>query len=170
MSLLRDRMTFIVLQTLAVAFATDSVEANHRRNSCTYRAAPQLIHPCPPQFINAGVRIQTQMANLQSAAIPPALVPILMNVGQDLGQVALEQLIAILRRKLQERGFSFEDFPGAEGYEDDHTSDFEDLNRRLDALENRLKETQPDLKPNNRRLGSIDIPTEIPRRNFPVFR
>jgi hypothetical protein len=166
----RLRTIFVILATSILVSFGDSASANHRRNPYVYRAAPRVMHRCHPAFINAGVAMPPQMANLQSAAVPPALIPILMNVGQDLAPIALEQLMSLLRTKIEERGFQLED---TEDTTDSSNSDLEDLDRRLDALEERLNgagSIAPP-KPQNSKIrrGTLALPTDVPAV-LPVFR
>jgi hypothetical protein len=117
-----------------------------------------------------------QPLQLQSAPIPPALVPILMSVGPQVGSVAIDQLLALLERIRQENGL----LPGTqddESIEDvsDSSSEIEDISKRLSKLEKAMK-IKPDStdgggdgNESSDRRGEIDLPTNRPS-TFPDFR
>jgi hypothetical protein len=166
----RVQMPFILLATAVGILSNNSASANHRRHPYVYRAAPGQMRPCHPVFMNAGVGVQPQMTMVQPAPIPPALVPIMMTIGQDLSGIAIEQLLALLRRKIEERGYSWQ-IPEEPGTEAGLNSTLEDLANRLDRLEGRFVDMQDNSNTvGSARRGSIPLPTDVTPRDFPVFR
>ena len=103
----------------------------------------------------------------QGAVIPPALVPIVMTVGQDVASIALQRLIDQLRGRLG-------DVVPPQNPESPYSPeivtnpDLKSLDDKLVAIEKKIGITTPTPTPENNQIkkGSIPIP-EGPPAKFP---
>jgi hypothetical protein len=141
-----------------------TAEGSHRRLAYGSAAAPHHGRFCQYGQPYPVYTMQSASPQVQSAGIPPALVPILFNVGQDLGTVALQQFIERLRSQglLGPQGGNLPTVSPPTTLQPN--SDLQSIQNRLDVLEKNLKITAP-VQPGNSRKGPVDLPSGQP----PVF-
>ena len=163
---------FICSLILIVTSAT-TVEANHRRSGYGTMVTAPYGRPCHPRLATPQQYfIQPAAPQVQSAGIPPALVPILLNVGQDVGSVALERLIQQIRAQLNQVDVGSQFNQSDISNVGSSSQDLQSLQTRVEALERKLTGGQSPTPVGNQSgeapKGSVEKPTGQPAF-FPRF-
>lgn len=121
--------------------------ANHRRGGygpchghCQF-PVPQVAQPLPAYAMPA-YSMPSAVAVPQAAAIPPALVPILMTVGQDVAGLAAQKLLELIHNRLG-GGLPTPLPPTPDVGNVVPNADLKALDTRLEALEKKLGVTPP---------------------------
>jgi len=170
----RCSVPVLILSSLFMVVANStSVEANHRRQGYGGMATSPYGRHCHPAQVMQPYLIQPASPQVQSAGIPPALIPILMNVGQDVGAIALERLLQQIRAQLNQGDFGSQLNQSTNPNLGSSSQDLQSLQTRLDALEKKINGGQPPTQvvnpqPNEIRKGSVEKPTGQPAF-FPRF-
>jgi hypothetical protein len=162
----------LLLVSLTLTFITPTtVEANHRRSGYGGMVASPHSRPCHPQTIPIYM-VQPAVPQVQSAGIPPALIPILLNVGQDVGSIALDRLIDQIRGRLNQGDLGSQLNQPNNPNPVVGNTDLQSLQTRLEALEKKINPgggpPGPTPPVGNIRKGAIDKPTGQPAF-FPRF-
>jgi hypothetical protein len=143
-----------------------AANANHRRGTygpCRGHGplpAPQVALPMPTYAM-----LPPAVASPQAAAIPPALVPILMTVGQDAAGLAAQKLLELIHDRLG-GGLPSPPPPTPDNVNVMPNADLTALETRLEALEKKVgvtPTTQTEVK-----RGSVATPDGKPAQ-FPRF-
>lgn len=159
------RVVLVATCSIGLFFDSPTVaEANHRRG-----VIPRPSRHCQPIIYSYGATTQASGVTLQPAAIPPAMVPVLMNVGQEIGSVALDRLIDRLRQQLGNRDLSPDSSFDSQSTVTSNT-EIEDISSRLEKLAGKLKlDKETTTTPSGRGKGRIRAPQGKPI-DMPEFR
>jgi hypothetical protein len=156
------RIGFLLSVSTLATLLPGPVHANHRR--ALYGAKP--VHHC--RATAYGTVSQANVAILQPAAIPPGMIPILVNVGQELGTVALDRLIDRLRQQLDDEGGRPNPRTQNESTVVSNT-DLESASSKLDLMEKKLGLGGGSAEKSKGLKGSIRFPQGTPS-DMPSFR
>ncbi len=152
--------------------------ANHRRGAygpchghCQF-PVPQIAQPLPayamPAYAMPTYSMPPAVAVPQAAPIPPALIPILMTVGQDAAGLAAQKLLELIHNRLG-GGLPTPLPPTPNDGNVVPNTDLTALETRLEALEKKVGVTLP--TPAEVRKGSVATPdgkpTQFPRFLYP---
>lgn len=145
--------------------------ANHRRGAygpyqghCQF-PVPQVAQPLPA-YAMPTYSMPPAVALPQAAPIPPALIPILMTVGQDAAGLAAQKLLELIHNRLG-GGLPTPLPPTPNDGNVVPNADLTALETRLEALEKKVVGTTPPT-PAEVRKGSVETPDGKPAQ-FPRF-
>ncbi len=145
--------------------------ANHRRGAygpCQGHCqlpVPQVAQPLPAYAMPA-YAMPPAAAVPQAAPIPPALIPILMTVGQDAAGLAAQKLLELIHNRLG-GGLPTPLPPTPNDGSVMPNAELTALETRLEALEKKVLGTTPPT-PTEVRKGSVATPDGKPAQ-FPRF-
>jgi hypothetical protein len=144
--------------------------ANHRRGAygpchghCQFPVSQ--VAQALPAYAMPAYSMPSAVAVPQAAAIPPALVPILMTVGSDVAGLAAQKLLELIHNRLG-GGLPTPLPPTPNDGNVVPNADLTALETRLEALEKKVGATSP--TPVDVRKGSVATPDGKPAQ-FPRF-